>query len=237
MATLKDKIILVIGAGRGLGRATALRVAKDGAKVVLVARTADELHKVAQEVKKVGTQAIAIVADVTLERDVARVTSESQKAFGDIDIIVNCAGDSLMRGLPDTTIDDWNRGIAENMTSVFLVMREYLPSMMERKSGQIINVTSRVAMYGSPKASAYGAAKSGAVHFSRVWADEAKKCGVKVVAIAPGPMDTPMRWAASPNMAHERTMNADTIADFIYWIISHPEITFEDAPVPVSLYY
>jgi len=237
MTGLKGKTILIVGAGRGLGRATALRMAADKTNIVLVSRTASELSDVAKEVEQAGGKALVVVADVTKEQDLVRVTNEAKTAFGDIEIVVNCAGDSLMRGLTDTTVDDWNRAVAENMTSVFLVLREYLPPMMERKSGQIINVTSRVAFYGSPKASGYGSTKAGAVHFSNVWAKEAMKVGVKVLALAPGAMDTPMRWAASPTMARERTMSADAIADFIHWILAHPEITFEEAPMPVSLYW
>lgn len=237
MSSLEGKVVLIIGGGRGLGRATAQKFAEQGARLVLVARTEKELQASAEELRQHGADVYPIPADAAQEEDVARIGTEVDQAFSGLDIVINCAGEALLKELPDTTVADWQRIMDSNFKTVFLVMREFLPVMMKRGSGQIINVGSRAGIYGLAKAGLYGAAKAGAIFFSRVWAEEAKKYGVKVFCIAPGPMDTPMRWSATPNFPPEKTLKVETLAEFIVWLTSHPELTFEDPVIPVSIHY
>ena len=237
MGSLTGKVVLIIGGGRGLGRVTAKKYADQGAKLVLVARTAKELNEATAEIRQDGAEVHTVTADATQEVDVARIADEAAQAFSDVDIVLNCAGAAMLKDLADTTVEDWQRIVDANFKTVFLVMREFLPGMMERKSGQIINITSRAGIHGLAAAGIYGAAKAGANFFSQVWATEAKKYGVKVLSIAPGPMDTPMRWSATPDFDPKQVLDTDGIAEFIVWLTSHPDITFDDSVIPVSINY
>lgn len=237
MGSLAGKVVLIIGGGRGLGRVTAKKYAEQGAKLVLVARTEKELNDAAEEIRQNGVDVQAVSADVTQESDVARIRTEAIQAFSEVDIVLNCAGAAMLKDLADTTVDDWQRIVDANFKTVFLVMREFLPGMMKRESGQIINMASRAGVYGLAAAGVYGAAKAGAIFFSRIWAAEAKKHGVKVLSIAPGPMDTPMRWSATPDFPPEKVLDVEAIAEFIVWLTSHPEVTFDDPVIPVSINY
>lgn len=237
MGIFEGKVVVVIGGGRGLGRAVARRFAQAGADLVLAARTESELNEATTEIKERGARVVVVPAHATQEEDIARIRQEARRAFSEVDIVINCAGEALVKSLEEITVADWDRIVNANLKSVFLVMREFLPAMMERRSGQLINVTSRAGIFGSARASVYGAAKAGAIFFSRVWAKEASQYGVKVLSIAPGPMDTPMRWAATPDFARGRTISADVMADFIVWVTSYPDVTFEETVIPVSLHY
>ena len=139
---LQDKVALITGAGRGIGREIALTYARAGADVAMVARTESQLNAVAEEVRDIGRRALAISADVSDPVDVERMVAETLQEFGQLDILVNNAAVAGPKLVIDTTLEDWNRMIGVNLTGVYLCSRAVLPHMLERGQGKIISISS-----------------------------------------------------------------------------------------------
>jgi 3-oxoacyl-[acyl-carrier protein] reductase len=237
MAVLDRKIAVIVGGGRGLGRTIATTLARAGARVVLAARTASELESAAAEVRAAGGEAAPVRTDATREEEVWHLARCTRDTYGEPDILVNCAGEALLKPLAEITWDDWQRILAVNLGSVFLTMREFLPGMMARGRGAIVNLASRAAITGAPAASVYGSAKAGVIAFTRCWTREAAAHGVQLAVIAPGPMDTPMRWAATPAFDRTHVIPPQAVADLVLLAVSTPNLVYDDVLIPVSINY
>lgn len=181
---LKDKVALITGGGRGIGRAIALKFAAAGATVAVAARTREQVESVAQEI---GEKAIALVCDVADPQSVAEMFTELQP-----DILVNNAGIAESATLVQTTDELWQRHLAINLSGTFYCTRAALPSMLERKWGRIINIASIAAKAGAPYIAAYAASKHGVLGLTRSVALEVAASGVTVNAICPGYVETEM---------------------------------------------
>jgi len=142
---LKDKVALITGGGRGIGKAIALAYAREGAKLAICARTASEIEETAKETKALGTECLAVVCDVSLEEPVGKLVEQIKNRFGRIDVLINNAG-VMIRPVPiaETEVKKWDYTMAVNLRGPFLVTRAVLPLMMRRKSGAIINVSSSI---------------------------------------------------------------------------------------------
>jgi len=198
--SLRDKVALVTGAARGLGRSVALAFAEAGADVAVndLAVGAD-LDGVVRAVQQRGCRAIAVPASVADAADVQAMVNKLLTQFGRIDILVNNAG--IMSEVPflDLSIDDWNTTIAVDLRGVFLCTRAVLPTMLAQGHGVIINISSQLGHKGAPHLAHYCAAKGGVLAFTRALAQEVGPRGIRVNAIAPGPLDTDLtRPYASP---------------------------------------
>jgi NAD(P)-dependent dehydrogenase (short-subunit alcohol dehydrogenase family) len=231
---------LVVGAGRGLGRTVALTLARAGYAVVVAARTQAEIELVADEVRALqagapGAGAIVVAADATQPDQVARLVASALEHYGRIDVLVNCAGEALIKPTLENSDGDWQRIINSNLTSTFLTCRAVMPHMMAQRSGHIVNIASRVARDGAPGVAAYSAAKAGVVGFSKALGQELKPFGVKVSVICPGPMDTPMRWDATPDWDRAKVIAPQRIADLIALLIASPDTTLDEL-YPVSIH-
>ncbi len=189
---LKDKIAIITGAGRGIGRAIALAYARAGAEVVLVSRTRSELETVADEVREIGRRALVIVADVSVAAEVNRMAEATLSEFGRVDILVNNAAIAGPKSVLETSLEDWNRMITANLTSVFLCTKAILEHMIDRRQGKIINISSGSGLRGSAGNAAYSAAKSGVIAFTQALAGEMRDLGLQVNVICPGPIKTQM---------------------------------------------
>ncbi|MDQ1559968.1 MAG: hypothetical protein QOD32_3028 [Pyrinomonadaceae bacterium] len=191
---LKDKIALITGGGRGIGRAVAFAFAREGASVAVVARTAGEVERVAAEVREeCGVQTMQATCDVSDAESVARAFAFCVETFGrGADILVNNAG--IAESAPVTKTDDahWRRHLAVNLDGTFYCTRAALPSMIERGWGRIINVASIAGKTGAPYIAAYAASKHGVLGLTRSVALEVASKGVTVNAICPGYVDTDM---------------------------------------------
>ena len=191
---LEGRVAIVTGAGRGIGRAIALTFAREGARVAVVARSLGEIQEVVGEIQKLNQAAIAIQADVSKERDVARMVNQTLKHFQTIDILVNNAGINLpYRTVLDLTLKEWEQILAVNLTGTFLVTKAVLPVMMEKRRGKIINMSSIGGRRGAAGRSPYRATKAALINFTESVAAEAKNHGIHVNAICPGSVDTPMQ--------------------------------------------
>lgn len=195
MAQLTDKIALVTGGGRGLGRAIALAFADAGAHVAVASRTREQLGEVAQEIRSRNRRGVAIEVDVTDSKSVAQMVETARKEFGRIDILVNSAGAGWASRMVDTSDDVWKLLIDTNLTGTFYCCRDVARLMIEQKSGIIINLASVAGVKGPPGLGAYAASKGGVIMLTRVLALETVRHNVRVNAIAPGYFRTEMNAA------------------------------------------
>jgi NAD(P)-dependent dehydrogenase (short-subunit alcohol dehydrogenase family) len=199
---LTDKIALITGGGRGIGRAVAQAFAHEGARIAVVARTADEVARVAAEIERAcGVETLHAPCDVADAGDVARVFALVNERFGrGCDILVNNAGIAESAPLVKTDDELWQRHLGVNLTGTFYCMRAALPAMIARGWGRIINVASIAGKTGAPYIAAYAASKHGVLGLTRAAALEVATKGVTVNAICPGYVDTDMTTRALENI-------------------------------------
>ena len=182
---LEGRVALVTGATSGIGRATALRFAAEGARVALVARNAESLEGVAGEIRDGGGEALAVRADVTVERDAERAVRETAESFGRLDVLVNAAGIIANGTVEDTPLADWDAMMNVNLRSVFHLMQLSTPHL-ERRPGSVVNVSSVTGLRAFPGVLAYCVSKAGVDQLTRCAALELAPKGVRVNAVNPG---------------------------------------------------
>ncbi len=186
---LKDKVALITGSGRGIGRAMAKLFAQEGAAVFLTARTEQELTATQIEIAAMGARAVHSAADLSIEGDCKRVAFLARETFGKLDILVNNAGHyGPVVPVEEYPIEEFDQVIAVHLRAAFLLSKFVLPGMYARKSGVILNISSLSAKTAYSWGSAYAAAKAGMLALTRVTAAEAARKGVRVNAICPGPV-------------------------------------------------
>jgi NAD(P)-dependent dehydrogenase (short-subunit alcohol dehydrogenase family) len=193
MPDLTSRTALVTGAGRGLGRAMALRLAADGARVAVLARSAPEVRETAELIGAAGGRAHALVADVTDAAAVERAFDDAEQALGPLDVVVNNAGHGGTPGpIWSCDPDDWWRTQEVNVRGTLLGLRAALARMVPRGAGRVVNVSSRAGNTAIPFASAYVTSKTAVTRLTEVAALEARPHGVFVFAIEPGTVRTAM---------------------------------------------
>ncbi len=183
---LRERVALITGAGRGIGKAIAEGYAREGAAVVLAARTLAQLESVKAGIEHAGGQALAVRLDVTDERQVEAACRAALERFGRVDILVNNAGINVVRPTEDVALSEWNGIIETNLTGVFLCSRIIGRQMLAHGRGAIINIGSILSFTAFPQRFAYAATKGGIVQMTKVLAVEWANRGVRVNAIAPG---------------------------------------------------
>jgi NAD(P)-dependent dehydrogenase (short-subunit alcohol dehydrogenase family) len=192
---LAGQVAVVTGAGRGIGRAVAAAFAREGAHVVLAARSARELASAQREIESAGGRAVAVPTDVRQEPAVAALVSRALAEGGRIDCLVTAAGLAAFGLVADAKTEDWDQLMAVNLRGAFLCCRAVLPAMTAQRSGTIINIGSIVTSRTLPGSAAYTAAKYGLLGLSRVLAEEMRSHGVRVGVLSAGATDTPL-WDA-----------------------------------------
>jgi 3-oxoacyl-[acyl-carrier protein] reductase len=231
---LENQVALIFGGGRGLGKATALLFAAEGADISVVARTKKEIDSVARKVKRLGRRAIAIKTDATKPNEVDEDVEKTFETYGKIDILLNNQGDWLIKPTLKTTEQDWNHIIDTNLKSVYLTCKAVLPHMIAKKSGHIFNIGFASGLWypGGGVITIYKASKMGLTGFSKALAEEQAPNGIGVHLIAPHPMDTPMRWESTPTADKPALIRPDVVADLMATIASHPDLRISEAIVP-----
>ena len=225
---LTDQVALVTGASRGIGKAIALALAAEGAKLVInYARSAEAAEAVVQEIQQSGGEAIALQADVSEEEQVDRLIKAAKEKFGRIDVLVNNAGitkDTLLLRMKPA---DWSAVIDLNLTGVYLCTRAVSKLMLKQKSGRIINISSIVGEMGNPGEANYAAAKAGVIGFTKAVAKEVASRGITVNAVAPGFIETDMTHGLDSEdllkfIPLSRLGQADEVAGTVRFLATDP---------------
>lgn len=203
---LKDKVAVITGPAKGMGRAVSLAFAREGARLVLTGRDLSAIEPVADEARAMGVEVVVVLCDLTQPAQTEALAATALKAFGRIDVLVNVAGGSGPIGKTgvQTSAEEFNEIVELNMTGCFNTIHAVLPSMMERKSGKIVNVGGTFGMRGRAGRLAYSASKWGLRGITKSFALEAGPYGINVNNVAPGMVDGPrFREKVCANMAEK----------------------------------
>lgn len=192
MKRLENKIALITGAAKGMGKSNALLFAKEGASLIITDIDIENLHKVEKELSEAGVRVVAIKHDIASESEWAAVAKQAEKAFGKVDILVNNAGILGSDGIEGTTLENWNKIIAVNQTGTWLGMKHIIPLMRKAGGGSIVNIASIYGLIGSGTSAAYQASKGAVRILSKTAAMEYAAENIRVNTIFPGAIETPM---------------------------------------------
>jgi len=218
MTLLSSRVAIVTGASSGIGKATALRFAEEGARVILCARSAGMLGEIAAANP---SQLLPFACDVSVPADVDRLFAWTETTIGACDVLVNCAGTVNPRLVEQTSIEEWDEMFAINTRAAFLTARRAIPGMKAKGSGVIINVASISGVIGPqkyPGFASYCASKGALISFSEALAVEVKEFGIRVNAVSPGSVDTAMLKRASASLVPD--MTAAEVAEAILFLAS-----------------
>ncbi len=209
--SLDGRVAVVTGGSSGIGRAIARALAGAGARVVLVARGAEALDETAAWLRAAGAKAAWVSADLGDRPALARGAEQAAAHFGEPDILVNCAGINLRPALGALTIADWDQTMAVNLTAPFLLGQRFGPPMAERGWGRIINVASQQAVRAFGNSGGYGASKGGLASLTRSQSEAWAPRGVRVNAVSPGFVSTPLTREAASDPARSAALAARTM--------------------------
>ena len=212
---LADKVAVVTGAGRGIGKAIAVAFAEEGASVVCTARSLDEINAVAEQI-----QGRAIQCDVGQESAIRNLIDETLEAFGHIDILVNNAGAVARLPVHELPVEEWDNVINVNLRGVFLCTKFALPSMLAQGSGCIINISSGAGVVGPANRSAYAASKHGVMGFTKTLVAEYLRQGIRSHVILPDATVSRMRSEGFPEEDPATLIQAEDIADAAVFLAS-----------------
>ncbi|GGF81345.1 3-ketoacyl-ACP reductase [Wenyingzhuangia marina] len=190
--SLKGKNALITGAGKGIGKAIALALAAEGVNVALLARTEKDLLEVAKEVTAFGVRVVTAVADVSSLEEVNKSTGVVFNKFDHIDILINNAGIGKFGKFLELSVKDWEQIIQVNLMGTYYVTRAFLPQMIERNSGDIINISSTAGLRGAAVTSAYSASKFAVLGLTESLMQEVRKHNIRVTALTPSTVATDM---------------------------------------------
>ncbi len=189
---LQNKVAVVTGGAQGIGRAVCLGMGREGAKVVVADLQTEKSKNVAAEVQALGSEALAVEANVASETSVKRLAEETFRRFGRVDILVNDAGIYLKAPVVSKSEDDWDKTINVNLGGNFLCARAFVPAMRQQKSGRIIGIASSIGLTGAKEFADYAASKAAIIGFVKALARELGPDGITVNAICPGSANTEM---------------------------------------------
>lgn len=187
---LSGKTALVTGGARGLGKAAALAMAREGATIVIVDVLADTAEEAATEIRDAGVDALAVVADIGDPDSISDAVTKTAAQFGSLDILVNNAGIAPNRLIMEQSLDEWERVLRVNLTGAFLCSKAAVPMMAQAGGGAIVNIASISGQRGATGRSAYGVSKAGLIQLTKIMAVEVADKNIRVNAVAPGPIET-----------------------------------------------
>jgi NADP-dependent 3-hydroxy acid dehydrogenase YdfG len=220
---LKDQVAIVTGASRGIGREITEQFAKENVKLAIVG-SSEQIHTVAKELQESGIEhVISVQADVSIEEDVQQMIEKTIAAYGKIDILVNNAGVGFFKPTEEVTAAEWKHIFDVNVQGVFLSSKAVLPTMKNQKFGTIITISSDVARYTIPNASAYVATKYAVQGFCGSLAQEVREYGIRVGTINPGMVDTYFADSTQGLPEKEDWLKVEDIAKSVVYMASAPK--------------
>ena len=216
---LTDQVAIITGAGRGIGRAVAIALSRHGARVVLVARSEDQLRDTASRIEALAGQALVHVADIGMESTASELIEATRQHWGRLDILVNNAGLGEFGLLEESTVEDWDRMMNINARGAFLLCREAIPLLRRHSPAFIFNIGSVVAHKGYVHQALYGASKHALLGLSKSLAKEVQKDGIRVHVINPGGVATDMVKQARPDLDPAELIAPEEIADIVLFLL------------------
>ncbi|MFD1738201.1 SDR family NAD(P)-dependent oxidoreductase [Bacillus salitolerans] len=213
-----QKVAMITGASKGLGKALAIAFAKEGYRLAICSRGEEALQQVKKELESMGAEVIAVIADVAKIRDVDRFVSVVENVYGQIDVLVNNAsifghGPKL---LLDYSAEKFEEVLSVNVMNPFLLTKRVLPGMLSRNEGSVINVTSEAGRTGFAEWGAYGISKFAVEGLTQTWAEELEETGVRINMVDPGEMNTEMHDIAVPSCDYELAEPNEVVGVFLY---------------------
>ncbi len=223
---LHDKVALVTGASRGIGRAIALALAKEGCQIMLTARSKSDLEKVAKEIQSTGGNAAVIVANMREEKSIQEMITTTVKQFGGLDILVNNAGLGYFNSAAEMTTAQWNEMFEVNLRGVFIATREALPHLRKQKESFVVNIASLAGKNTFVNGSGYTATKWGLRAYSQCLMLEERKNGVRVLVVCPGSVNTSFGHPSGGAPKAERDITkSEDVAETIVMALKMPQRT------------
>ena len=232
---LTNKVVVISGAGRGVGRSIALALAPEKTRLVLAARTITELEEVKVKVEELGGTAIICPTDISDPHQIQVMADDTLKAFQTVDVIINNAGWSPpLRPIQDTTIEDWNYVLNVNARGTFLITKAFLPTLLAKQNGHVINISSVTGVRGVATASAYCMSKAAQLAFGQSLLAEVRSEGIHVTNLTSEPVDTRMRWEITPNYPTDRVIQPDDVGQIVVNILKMSDkVLLDDIPIRV----
>jgi 3-oxoacyl-[acyl-carrier protein] reductase len=225
---LQGQVAIITGAGSGIGRATALALAQAGVQVALASRTRQSLDIVAHEITSTGGTAVAIPTDVASEPQIENLVAQTHERFGRIDILVTSAGGAVFGPLIESRTEDWDTLLAINLRGVYLCGKHVLKFMLPQGRGHILNVLSIASQMILPNSTAYTASKFGALGLTKVMAAEVRSQGIKVTAVIPGAVDTPLWDKSGGDLDRGKMLLPADVATAMLNVIAQPPTIYTD---------
>lgn len=221
---LENKTALITGASRGIGRETALTLAGEGAAVILLARGEAELNKVKAEIETAGGKTDCVVCDLADENQVKAASAEILSKYGNIDILINNAGITREGAFLEMPEEDIDIQMKVNVKAPMLLMRAFLPGMLEKESGCIVNIASGTGVRGCPNAAGNAMSKAALINLSQSVGEEYRRRGIRINAVSPGPVDTEL-FRDSALHEYEMKRGGDvtkpsTVANTVLFLVS-----------------
>ena len=229
MTTLTGKVALVTGAGRGIGKAIAVLLAESGCRVVLTARSRDQVEEVESAIRSKGGAARSVPADLTRDDEIGRLVDSTREQWGGVDILINNAGWGKRAPVVRAKIDDWDRTLRVNLRAPMVLAHLLVPHMISKGEGAVINIGSISGKSGEANGSAYSASKFGLIGFTQSLYEEVREYGIKVAVVLPGFVDTPL-IPANRQLDRNKMIRAEDIARTVHFVL-----TSADTCCPVEI--
>ncbi|MGH7772068.1 MAG: SDR family oxidoreductase [Candidatus Binatia bacterium] len=231
MEPLSGKVAIVTGAGRGIGRAISLLLSRSGSRVVLASRNESQLQAVGEEIRSQDGQVLVVPTDLTRDEEMKRLVEETLREWGSIDYLINNAGWGRTSPLVKAKIEDWDQTFQVNLRAPMFLSQLVLPTMIAKREGAIINISSVSGKTGQANTAAYSASKFGLIGFSQCLYEEVREYGIKVAVILPGFVDTQM-IPANRKLDRSKMIHPEDVAQTVLFVLTSPPTS---CPVEITV--